>query len=52
MFEIVKNVDSYCYFLPGCSRSKTFNHKPNYFEGELEIDYKLFKSSYISKVSI
>ncbi|CAD8144796.1 unnamed protein product [Paramecium pentaurelia] len=52
MFEIVKNVDAYYQFLPGCSQSKTFNHKSNYFEGELEVDYKLFKSSYISKVFI
>ncbi|CAD8059789.1 unnamed protein product [Paramecium sonneborni] len=52
MFEIVKNVDEYYQFLPGCSSSKTFNHKSNNFEGELEVDYKLFKSSYISKVTI
>ncbi|KAM3142577.1 Coenzyme Q-binding protein coq10a [Paramecium bursaria] len=52
LYDIIKDVEKYHQFLPWCTASRVFNKTQNGFDGELEIDFKIYKSRYLSKVSL
>lgn len=50
-YETVKQVEKYREFVPFCSQSRVARREgSSYFEGELEIDFRFYKSAYVSKV--
>ena len=51
LFNVIKDIDNYKYFVPLCSDSKILNKVSEYeFDAMLEINYRIFVDSYISKV--
>lgn len=49
--DVVKDVNNYHNFVPMCEKSKIIDKKnSNIFYGKLDINYKIYQDSYISKV--
>ncbi len=52
LFNLVADVENYDQFLPWCNKSTILKRKGNIFEAELEISFKAFSESYISRVEL
>ena len=52
LFTLVADIESYPEFLPWCIAARINNRKKNVILAELVIKYKLFRGSYISKVTL
>lgn len=51
IYDLVLDVESYPEFIPWCSAVKILNCKDNVINAELNIKYKIFSVSYISKIT-
>ncbi|MDP2193487.1 MAG: type II toxin-antitoxin system RatA family toxin, partial [Alphaproteobacteria bacterium] len=51
LFDIVRDVDRYCEFLPGIESAQTYDHHESGFTGKLTIGYKMISQSYQSHVT-
>lgn len=52
LFDLVADIESYPEFLPWCVAARINDRKENIIFAELVIRYKLFRGSYISKVTL
>ncbi|MCT4634709.1 MAG: type II toxin-antitoxin system RatA family toxin [Rickettsiales bacterium] len=52
LFDLVADIESYPEFLPWCVAARINDRKNNIIYAELVIKYKLFRSSYVSKVTL
>ena len=52
LFDIVKDIEKYPEFLPWVVAARILEHKDNIIIAELKVKYKLFRSSYVSKVTL
>lgn len=52
LFDLVADIESYPEFLPWCVAARINDRKKNIIYAELVIKYKLFRSSYVSKVTL
>ena len=50
LFDLVADIESYPEFLPWVSAARILEQKDNVIIAELMVKYKLFRSSYISRV--
>ncbi len=52
LFNLVADIESYPEFLPWCEASRVNKREENLIIAELAIKYKIFRGSYISKVTL
>lgn len=52
LFDLVADIESYPEFLPWCEASRINKRQENIVIAELAIKYKIFRGSYISKVTL
>lgn len=52
LFDLVADIDSYPEFLPWCEAVRIKDAKDNIIIAELLIKYKIFRGSYVSRVTL
>ena len=52
LFNLVADIESYPQFLPWCEAARINNRQENIIIAELAIKYKIFRGSYVSKVTL
>ncbi|GJQ11308.1 hypothetical protein GpartN1_g3099.t1 [Galdieria partita] len=50
LFEVVKNVDEYKFFVPWCEDSRVLYKKDNEMEAELTVGFKILSERYVSHI--
>ena len=52
LFNLVADIESYPHFLPWCEAARIKKRQDNIIIAELVIKYKIFRGSYVSKVTL